>query len=442
MKAPIARLKSISPLNRWHSLALALTVILAGALAGPALSAHGAQANPHAAGAAAPAGANREVGDHWVTAWGASPVVGSAIPGSTCPAGTGLTNQTVRNVVFLSTGGAQVRVRLSNAFGTQAVQVAHATVAADETGASAVPGSVRTLTFGGSQAVTLVAGGDALSDPVDLPVAALSDVLVSVYLPGPTGPLTNHPFTAQGNYLGSGDLTTSESGSGYGDTPCWMVVSGVDVLAVPRVAGSVVALGDSITDTANTTGNANLRWPDDLSRRLNARPGRTLSVVNAGLGGNRLLAPRDGQPYYGVPALARLDRDVFTQAGVRSVILLEGVNDIGFGATASEIISADQQIAAQAHARGLRIFGATITPFGGSIVDSPAGEQTRIDVNNWIMTSHAFDGVIDFGAAVADPANPNALLPAYDSGDHLHPNDAGCQAMANAVNLSMLIGGR
>lgn len=440
MKAPIARLKSISPLNRWHSLALALTVILTGALAGPALSAHGAQANPHAAGAAALAGAN-QVGDHWVTAWGASPVVGSAIPGSTCPAGTGLTNQTVRNVVFLSTGGAQVRVRLSNAFGTQAVQVAHATVAADETGASAVPGSVRTLTFGGSQAVTLVAGGDALSDPVDLPVAALSDVLVSIYLPGPTGPLTNHPFTAQGNYLGSGDLTTSESGSGYGDTPCWMVVSGVDVLAVPRVAGSVVALGDSITDTANTTGNANLRWPDDLSRRLNALPGRTLSVVNAGLGGNRLLAPRDGQPYYGVPALARLDRDAFTQAGVRSVILLEGVNDIGFGATASEIISADQQIAAQAHARGLRIFGATITPFGGSIVDSPAGEQTRIDVNNWIMTSHAFDGVIDFAAAVADPANPNALLPAYDSGDHLHPNDAGCQAMANAVNLSMLIGG-
>lgn len=441
MKATIARLKSISPLKRWHSLALALTVILTGALAGPALSAHGAQANPHAAGAAAPAGANREAGDHWVTAWGASPVVGSAIPGSTCPAGTGLTNQTVRNVVFLSAGGAQVRVRLSNAFGTQAVQVAHATVAADATGASAVPGSVRTLTFGGSQAVTLVAGGDALSDPVDLPVAALSDVLVSIYLPGPTGPLTNHPFTAQGNYLGSGDLTTSESGSGYGDTPCWMVVSGVDVLAVPRVAGSVVALGDSITDTANTTGNANLRWPDDLSRRLNALPGRTLSVVNAGLGGNRLLAPRDGQPYYGVPALARLDRDAFTQAGVRSVILLEGVNDIGFGATASEIISADQQIAAQAHARGLRIFGATITPFGGSIVDSPAGEQTRVDVNNWIMTSHAFDGVIDFAAAVADPANPNALLPAYDSGDHLHPNDAGCQAMANAVNLSMLISG-
>jgi lysophospholipase L1-like esterase len=419
---------------------------MAVALTGPALSTVDAQATgaaPAAAAGAASAGAVSQAGGGgWVTAWGASPVVGTDIPGSSCPAGTGLTNQTVRNVVFLSTGGDQVRIRLSNAFGTQAVQVAHASVAVVTAGASAVPGSVRTLTFGGSQAVTLAAGGDALSDPVNLSVAALSDLLVSIYLPGPTGPLTNHPFTAQGNYLGSGDLTTSVSGSGYGDTPCWMVVSGVDVRPSPRVVGSVVALGDSITDTANTTGNANRRWPDDLSRRLNARPGRTLSVVNAGLGGNRLLAPRDGQPYYGVPALARLDRDVFTQAGVRSVILLEGVNDIGYGATADQIISADQQIIAQAHARGLRIYGGTITPFGGSIIDSSASEQARSDVNHWIMTSHAFDGVIDFAAAVADPANPARLLPAYDSGDHLHPNDAGCQAMANAVNLGMLIDGQ
>jgi lysophospholipase L1-like esterase len=442
VKKTIAHLRSVSVLYRWQSLAVAVAVIVTVGLTVQALSGGGAQASSHAGAAAVPAGvADQAVRDHWVTAWGASPVVGSAIPGSTCPAGTGLTNQTVRNVIFLSTGGDQVRIRLSNAFGTQAVQVADATVAVDAGGASAVPGSVRTLTFGGSQTVTLVAGGDALSDPVDLSVAPVSDVLVSVYLPGPTGPLTNHPFTAQGNFLGSGDLTNSVSGSGYGFTPCWMVVSGVDVRASHHVAGTVVALGDSITDTANTTGNANLRWPDDLSRRLNALPGQTLSVVNAGLGGNRLLAPRDGQPYYGIPALARVDRDVFTQAGVRDVILLEGVNDIGFGASANEIISADQQIIVQAHARGLRIFGATITPFGGSIIDSsPAAEQTRTEVNNWIMTSHAFDGVIDFAAAVADPANPSAMLPAFDSGDHLHPNDAGCQAMANAVNLSMLIG--
>jgi len=436
-------LRTVFPLYRWQSLALAGVAILTVALMSPALSADGAQASQHTGTLATAAGvASRTAGDHWVTAWGASPVVGSDIPGSSCPAGTGLTNQTVRNVVFVSTGGGQVRIRLSNAFGTQAVQVADATVAVNAGGASAVPGSVRTLTFGGSQAVTLVAGGDALSDPVDLRVAPLSDLLVSVYLPGPTGPLTNHPFTAQGSYLGGGDLAGSVSGSGYGGTPCWMVVSGVDVRSAPRVTGTVVALGDSITDTANTTGNANRRWPDDLSRRLNARPGRTLSVVNAGLGGNRLLAPRDGQPYYGVPALARLDRDVFTQTGVRSVILLEGVNDIGFGASAGQIISADQQVIAQAHARGLRVFGATITPFGGSIIDSPTAEQTRNAVNSWIMTSRAFDGVIDFAAAVADPANSSALLPAYDSGDHLHPNDAGCQAMADAVNLAMLIGVR
>lgn len=163
-------------------------------------------------------------------------------------------------------------------------------------------------------------------------------------------------------------------------------------------------------------------------------------MVNAGLGGNRLLAPRDGQPYYGVPALARLDRDVFAQTGVRAVILLEGVNDIGYGATADEIISADQQIIAQSHARGLRIYGATITPFAGSVVDSAAAEKTRSDVNAWIMTGHAFDGVIDFAAAVANPSDPTALNPAYDSGDHLHPNDAGCQAMADAINLPMIIG--
>ncbi len=376
---------------------------------------------------------------NWVTAWGASPVIGSDIPGSTCPAGTGLTDQTVRNVVFLSAGGDSVRVRLSNTFGTQDMLIGHSTVAVQSAGAATVPGTLRNLTFGGQPSVTIAAGADALSDPIQLSVAPLSTLLVSVYVPGPTGPVTNHPFTAQGNYLGTGDLSQEAGDAGYGDTPCWMFVDGVDVRAPGRVAGSVVALGDSITDTAVTTGNANHRWPDFLARRLNALPGKTLSVVNAGLGGNRLLESRPGQPYYGIPALARLDHDVFAQSGVRDVILLEGVNDIGFGATAAQIISADQQIVAQAHERGLRIFGATITPFGGSIVDSAIAEQTRDAVNQWIMTSHAFDGVIDFAAAVADPANPDMLLPAFDSGDHLHPNDGGCQAMANAVNLRLLV---
>jgi lysophospholipase L1-like esterase len=413
------------------AVAAAAVTALAVAVTIPVMAASGAQNAPAAAR-----------GGTWVTAWGASPVIGSDIPGSTCPAGTGLTDQTVRNVVFLSAGGNTVRIRLSNAFGTQAMQVGHASVAVQASGASAVAGTVRDLTFGGEQAVTIAAGADVLSDPVPLRVAALSSLLVSVYVPGPTGPVTNHPFTAQGNYLGSGDLASASSGTAYQDTPCWMFISGVDVRAASKVIGSVVALGDSITDTAATTGNVNRRWPDDLARRLNALPGPTLSVVNAGLGGNRLLAPRDGQPYYGIPALARLDRDVFTQAGVRAVILLEGVNDIGYGATPGEIISADQQIIAQTHARGLRIYGATITPFGGSIVDNPTAQKTRSEVNNWIMTSHAFDGVIDFAAAVANPSNPTALLPTYDSGDHLHPNDAGCQAMANVIDLSMIVGKR
>jgi lysophospholipase L1-like esterase len=368
-----------------------------------------------APGAAAGAAAGRH---HWVAAWGASPVVGTAIPFNSCPGGAGLTDQTVRNVIYLSAGGRSVRVRLSNTFGARSVQVGHASIALQAGNAEAVPGTVRELTFGGRSQVTMAAGGHALSDPVDLSVPALSTVLVSVYLPGPTGPVTNHPFTAQGNFLASGDTTLTAAGTGYTDTPCWMVVDGVDVNADPRVTGTVVALGDSITDTGNTTGNANRRWPDALARRLNAQRGSTLSVVNAGLGGNRLLEPRPDGDFWGVPALARLERDVFAQTGVRDVILLEGVNYIGFNAPADQIIAGYQQVIAQTHAQGLRIFWQA--------------------VNTWVRTSHAFDGVIDFAAATAVPGDPYTLRPEYDSGDHLHPNDAGCQAMADAVPLRLL----
>ncbi|GAA4736521.1 SGNH/GDSL hydrolase family protein [Phytohabitans rumicis] len=379
-------------------------------------------------------------GGHWVASWAASPVAGSEIPWMpTCPAGQGLADQTVRNVVFLSAGGSGVRVRVTNTFGTRAVRIGGASVAVQGADAAAVPGTVRRLTFGGRPDVTLVAGGRALSDPVNLTVAALSTLLVSVYVPEATGPLTNHPFTAQGNFLATGDKSLSATGDGYGSNPCWMLIDGVDVRAQARVEGSVVALGDSITDTSATTGNANRRWPDFLARRLNAKPGVTRSVVNAGLGGNRVLAPRDGEPYWGVPALARLERDVFTQTGVRAVILMEGVNDIGYSAGADEIIAGFQQIIAQAHAQGLPIFGGTITPFGGSFIETPERLATWRAVNAWVRTSGEFDGVVDFARAVAAPDNPEALAPAYDSGDHLHPNDAGCEAMANAVNLPALL---
>ncbi|MBT8224677.1 MAG: SGNH/GDSL hydrolase family protein [Dactylosporangium sp.] len=381
------------------------------------------------------------IGGSWTAAWGASPVEGADVPWMpSCQAGAGLADQTVRNVLFLSAGGNAVRVRLSNVFGQQSMAVGHATVAVQASEADPVPGSMRELTFAGSSTVTIAAGAQALSDPVDLTVAPLSTLLISVYVAGPTGPVTNHPFTAQGNYIASGDLTTSSTTAEFSaDNPCWMLVDGVDVRVRGPVLGSIVALGDSITDTSATTGNTNHRWPDYLARRLNERRGPVLSVVNAGLGGNRVLEPRTGEPYWGIPALARLHRDVFSQTGVRDVILFEGVNDIGFDATAEQLIAGYQQIIAQTHAQGLRVFGATVTQFKGSFVWTDERAATWRALNDWIRTSGAFDAVFDFAAAVADPADPAALAPAYDSGDHLHPNDAGCEAMADAIDLKVLL---
>jgi lysophospholipase L1-like esterase len=382
-------------------------------------------------------------GQGWVAAWGASPVAGATIPGLTCPASTGLVNQTVRNVVFLSAGGDQVRVRLSNAFGTRAITVSHATVASAQSASSgdAAPGSLRDLAFGGQRQVTLPPGADALSDPVSMKVAALSDLLVSVYVPGSTGLVSGHEFASQDNFLGGGDRTAALSDAAFTRIQCWMFVSDVDVRASARYTGTVVTLGDSITDGFNSTADANRRWPDVLARRLNALAGPSLSVVNAGLVGNRLLAPVDGYPQYGVPALARLDRDVFRQAGACKLIVLEGVNDLTRGATAQQVIAAYERIIAQARAHRLRVFGATLTPFGGAIFDSPAYEATRTAINNWIMTSRAFDGVIDFARALGSPGNPQALRPAFDSGDHTHPSDAGYQAMAGSIDLGMLTAG-
>ncbi|MFE9746914.1 SGNH/GDSL hydrolase family protein [Saccharothrix saharensis] len=376
-------------------------------------------------------------GRPWVAGWAASPVVGSDIPWSDCPAGEGLRDQTVRNVVFLSAGGESVRVRVTNAFGTTPLRVGRATVAVQASGDAAVPGTLRALTFKGKPSVTVPPGRELFSDPVRLDVKALSTLLVSAYVPEATGPLTNHPFTAQGNYLATGDRTGVLSG-GFRDTPCWMVVNGVDVAPARRVAGTVVAFGDSITDTASTTGNTNRRWPDFLARRLNAVPGRTLSVVNAGLGGNRLIADRD-EPYWGVAGVTRVQRDVLSQTGVKAMILLEAVNDIGYSASAADLIAGHREVIAQARAKGVKVYGGTILPFKGSFIWTEEREATWRALNDWIRTSGEFDGVVDFAAATAVPGDPATLNPAYDSGDHLHPNDAGTEAMANAIDLAMLL---
>lgn len=379
-------------------------------------------------------------GGRWVTAWGASQVAGSEIPGNNCPAGSGLQNRTVRNVLFVSAGGDRVRVRLANTFGTRPLSVGHVTVALQESGAAAVPGTLRTLTFAGRAATTVPAGRDLFSDPLPMRLRALSSLLVSVHVDEATGPVTNHPFTAQGNYLAEGDKTLDVSGARYADTPCWMLVSGVDVRGSARTAGTVVTFGDSITDTASTTGNANQRYPDHLARRLQSRHGPSLAVVNAGLGGNRLIADRDGEPYYGPSGVSRVERDALGQSGVRAVILQEGINDIGFDAPAEDIIAGYRTFIDKVHAQGVPVYGGTLLPFRGSFVWTPERQATWNTVNDWIRHSGAFDGVVDFAVATASAEDPNRMDLAYDSGDGLHPGDAGTRAMADAVDLDMLLG--
>ncbi|HST64496.1 MAG TPA: SGNH/GDSL hydrolase family protein [Mycobacteriales bacterium] len=387
---------------------------------------------------------------HWVSAWQGSPVGGGTIEGASCPADKGLADQTVRNIVFLSAGGDRVRVRLTNAFGTRPLQVGSASVALAGSGAATVPGSSRPVRFAGRSSVLIAAGGEALSDPVPLRVRALQKLAVSVYLPQATGPATQHWDAQQDNFLAAGNRAAAPGAAGFGTTiSCWMFADGVDVHASPRVAGTVVTLGDSITDGFLSTNNADRRYPDFLARRLQALPGRTLSVSNAGISGNALLTFRTDLPFgvvFGPPAPARLARDVLTQAGARSVILLEGINDIGaFSARASDLIQADQQIIAQAHAAGLPVFGATLVPFGGSNgqyggdYGTAAGERQRQRLNHWIRTSGAFDAVFDFDRALRDPARPDRMLPRYDSGDHLHPGDVGYRKMAETVDLRTLL---
>jgi lysophospholipase L1-like esterase len=386
------------------------------------------------------------VGQRWVNAWQGSPTAGGTFSHASCPADTGLQDQTVRNIVFLSAGGHVLRARVSNAFGALPLQVGAASVGIQEVGAATVPGTLRTLLFSGRRSILVPAGGEALSDPVRLDVRALQRLAVSVYLPGATGPATQHNNSRETNYLATGNQASSGQGSAFTTKiGCWMFASGVDVRPDRDVRGTVVALGDSITDGDHSSIDKDQRYPDHLARRLNAVHGPTLSVSNAGIGGNELLRNRT-PALFGVSALARLPRDVLTQAGAREVILLEGINDIGAeSATAEQLIQADQLIIAQAHAAGLRIYGATLVPFGGSNgqyhgdYGTAAGERQRQALNHWIRTSGAFDAVFDFDRALRDPKDPTRLLPVYDSGDHLHPSDAGYRAMAAAVDLRVLL---
>jgi lysophospholipase L1-like esterase len=310
-----------------------------------------------------------------------------------------------------------------------------------------VKGTDRHVTFGGSPTTIVPPGALVVSDPVDLDVPALGNVTVSMWFPGPVSATTEHSLGVQttwlsppGNY--AGDSTFPSGGT---TTTSWYFLNGIEVAARSSRAAAVVTLGDSITDGYASTVNANHRWPNYLAARLQSRGStKDVAVVDEGISGNRVL-----HDFIGPNALSRLDRDVLVQSGAAWVVVLEGINDIGipgaFGlaaeqVSADEIIEGHKQIIARAHAQGLRIYGGTLTPFEGTIFPgyyTPEGEAKRQAVNHWIRTSGAYDAVVDFDAAVRDPASPTRMLPAYDSGDHLHPNDAGYQAMANAVDLRL-----
>ena len=350
--------------------------------------------------------------------------------------------QTVRMVVRASIGGNRVRVRLSNALEKTPLQIGAAHIARRSQGAAIVPASDRALTFGGRTATIVPPGAVVVSDPVDLIVAELTEVAVSLYLPEDTGPPTIHPDAMHTAYIAQGNVVGSATLDAVATTTAYLWLSALDVSA-PANAAAIVAFGDSITDGVGTTLDQNRAWPSLLAAKLSSAPSAdATSVVNVGLSGNRLL--RHG---FGVSALARFDRDVLSIAGVRWMIVLLGINDITFPAvpgmpqtesvTADDLIWGFQQLIEQAHMHGIRVAGATIMPVGGVSTYTESGEAIRQRVNQWIRTSGAYDAVIDFDAAVRDPADPKRLRADFDPGDHVHPNDRGNDVMAAAIDVSV-----
>lgn len=386
---------------------------------------------------------------HWVATWGTSPARQLADEAQMRAQKLEFDNQTIREVVHTSIGSGVVRVRLSNAYGSETVTIGATHIALRANGAAIVLGSDRAVTFNGRASVSIPPNALVLSDPVKLDMAAGSDVAISIFVPKPAEGAGIHYSAQQTAYIAQGDLTGAASITEPANITSWVFLTGLDVSA-PEQAASVVAFGDSITDGAHSTVDANRRWPDVLAERLQAKSGRKkIGVVDAGIGGNRILHDAESNLAFGVNALARFDRDVLAQAGVKYVIVLEGINDLGHPGTsapASETVSADDLIAGlkqlidRAHEKGLKVFGGTLTPFAGTVFPgyfTPEKDIKRKAVNEWIRTSNAFDGVIDFDKAVGDPKDQDHMLRVYDSGDHLHPNDAGYQAMGEAIDLSL-----
>lgn len=371
----------------------------------------------------------------WVGTWAAAPSAKTAKGEAMQEA------ETLRQIVHVSLGGSTVRVTLTNELGTEPLVIDGVHVAQHATGGAVQPGSDTALLFGGQPAITIPAGAVAVSDPVSLKVAPLSDLAITVALPAQTvHTMTAHDLGLETNYLLPGDALSSPEFPEAKTFDQWRFLKCVEVER-PKGA-AVVTLGDSITDGYRSTANTNQRWPDVLAARLQSSARlKGIGVLNEGISGNRIL--HNGA---GPNALARFDRDVLSQSGVRYLIVMEGINDIGGTAkprapddkiTAQQLIVAYEQMIERAHAHGIKVFGATLTPFIGAGYASPQGETMREAVNTWIRTNGHFDGVIDFDEATRDATDSKVLSPAADSGDHLHPGDAGYKTMGDAIDLKL-----
>ncbi|HTV50076.1 MAG TPA: SGNH/GDSL hydrolase family protein [Steroidobacteraceae bacterium] len=387
-------------------------------------------------------------GAAWLGTWGAAPQP----PGGFGPPTASFSNQTIRQIVRLSAGGDRVRIRFTNEYGTKPLLIGAASVARVTASGAVEPGSERRILFGGKPSVIIPAGAPWVSDSVDLPVSALSSLSISIYLPEDTGPCTCHAVGMQTAEISpAGDYTTRRF-EPQRTVQARAFLSGIEAER-HGATHAIVVLGDSISDGVGSTLNANRRWPDLLAQRLAARKGaESWGVVNMGISGNRVLD--DGA---GVSALARLDRDVLSVPGVSHLIVFEGVNDLGLSyghpqgpmaaffrtlvpahpATAERVIAGYRQIIERAHAHGIKVLGATIAPYQGAVYYSPEGEAQRAAINQWIRTSGAFDGVLDFDAVLRDPHDPTQMASALQAGDHLHGSDAGYEALANSIDLQL-----
>lgn len=386
----------------------------------------------------------------WLASWGAAPLppTPAAPP---FPATPSFSNQTIRQLVRISAGGERVRVRFTNEYGTKPLLIGAAHIALADANGAVQPGTDRALTFDGKPSTLIPAGAPYYSDAADFPVKALASISISIYVPEDTGQCTCHAVGMQDAYVSESGDFTAKAFTPQQILPSRAFISGVEVSA-PARARTIVVLGDSISDGVGSTANANRRWPDLLAERLSSRGGDARGVVNMGISGNRVLNDGAGQS-----ALARLDRDVLAVPGAAYVVVFEGVNDLGisFGhfegpmaerfkalaptgmVTTESMIAGYRQIIERAHAKGLKVIGATIAPYEGAGYYSAEGDAIRQAINAWIRTGGAFDAVLDFDAVLRDPAKPTQIATAMQAGDHLHGSDAGYRAVAQSIDLSL-----